>query len=184
MKESLLQHLDRNSVINKSQLGFMARRSCFTNLLCFFEKLYESIDNGEALDTIYLDFRKAFDTVPHGRLLRQIKKCGVDGLLLSWLENWLLGRKQRVSVGGEYSDWSEVTSGVPQGSVLGPLLFLIFVSDIDEGITNKLLKFADDTKLVGDVSSPEGVESLYEDLELLYKWLQYWGMSFNVQSAR
>ena len=96
---------------------------------------------------IYFDFRKAFDTVPHARLLLKIKEYGISGSLLAWLHGFLSNRRQRVSINGHFSELSDVTSGVPQGSVLGPLLFTIYVNDLPSRVDSSLLLFANDTKL-------------------------------------
>ncbi len=106
------------------------------------------IRKGEPVDVIYLDFQKAFDKVPHKRLLEKLRAIGIRGRLLNWIKQWLSGRKQRVVIKGKTSNWKDVRSGVPQGSILGPLLFIIFINDIDLGIKNKILKFADDTKIL------------------------------------
>src|ERR1700690_2765927 len=113
------------------------------------------IDDGQVCDAIYLDFSKAFDSVPTERLLRKIENHGIKGRLLAWISEWLKGRKQRVCIQGAGSGWRDVTSGVPQGSVLGPVLFLIYINDLDDGIISWLLKFADDTKLLARVSKTE-----------------------------
>ena len=104
-------------------------------------------DDTGSVDVIYLDFQKAFDKVPHNRLLSKVQDHGIRGNIHRWLRNWLSGRKQRVVINGSSSDWRDVISGVPQGSVLGPILFLIYVNDIDDGLNNKVSKFADDTKI-------------------------------------
>ena len=110
-------------------------------------------DETKAVDVIYLDFQKAFDKVPHQRLLIKLKSHGVAGKLLKWLEDWLSERKQRVVINGKASNWRDVLSGVPQGSVLGPILFIIYVNDIDDGLTCKISKFADDTKITSRVTT-------------------------------
>lgn len=100
IKDSMFLHLEEYAILNKSQHGFLSRRSCCTNLLTFFEKVSGWLDAGEVVDTIYLDFKKAFDTVPHNRLLSKIKACGVNGAVYNWISKWLIGRKQRVTLGG------------------------------------------------------------------------------------
>ena len=105
------------------------------------------LDEGDPLDIIYLDFAKAFDKVPHKRLIKKLEAHGIAGNVSRWIKNWLTDRRQRVNINGKTSNWANVLSGVPQGSVLGPLLFLIYINDIDDGIISKIWKFADDTKI-------------------------------------
>ena len=119
------------------------------------------------IDVMYLDFRKAFDKVPHKRLIERLLEIGIKGKLLSWIEEWLKGRKQRVVINSQASQWTEVDRGVPQGSILGPLLFIIFINGIDEGILSDILKFADDTKSFGKTGTSESVNKLRIDLQVL-----------------
>ena len=105
------------------------------------------MDDGSPVDVIYLDFQKAFDKVPHQRLISKLKSHGMVNSLINWIEQWLTYRRQRVVVDGEVSSWKSVLSGVPQGSVIGPILFLVYINDLEEGVTDKILTFADDTKL-------------------------------------
>jgi hypothetical protein len=171
-------------LIKSSQHGFVAKRSCLTNLLTFIDKVCCDVDCGLQVDVVYLDFKKAFDKVPHRRLLAKLEAHGIEGLTLRWIENWLSSREQRVVVNGYFSTWTSVESGVPQGSVLGPLLFLIYINDIDSGIINALLKFADDCKLFGCVTTAHELESMKADLATLAKWSKEWLMPFNISKCK
>ena len=114
------------------------------------------VDEGKAVDIVYLDFKKVFDKVPHWRLLAKVRVCGVAGQVANWIANWLRDRKQRGAVSGRMSCWEDVSSGVPQGSVLRLLLFIIYINDFDDGVKSRLSKFADETKLEGKVNNREG----------------------------
>ena len=118
IKGRIIDHLNANSLINDSQHGFTAGRSCLTNLLTFLESLTYHVDQGLPVDVLYLDFSKAFDKVPHQRLISKLRAHGIGPEISMWIENWLTDRKQRVTIKGTQSPWTSVTSGVPQGSVL------------------------------------------------------------------
>ena len=141
-----------------------------SNMLYFFEEITKWIDEGSPVDIIYLDFQKAFDKVPHQRLLLKLKAHGFGDGIIDWIEQWLTDRTQRVVVDVEVSNWKSVMSGLPQGSVLGPLLFLIYFNDLDENITSNVLKFVDDTKVFRRVNNDCDKQHLQNDLDRLLKW--------------
>ena len=185
IKDAIVEHLARNALIRSSQHGFTAGRSCLTNLLEYMEELTRLVEEGHAVDMFYLDFSKAFDLVPHRRLLVKLRGLGIQGKVASWIEKWLSERKQRVVLNGEVSDWGDILSGVVQGSVLGPTLFLCFINDLDlavdvamtaRGEQNRstLKKFADDTKWGALVESAEDRGEFQEGLDNLQAWANTW----------
>ena len=184
IKTSVWEHLDKYKLIRDTQHGFRSGRSCLTNLLEFLEYITKQLDEGNNVDVIYLDFSKAFDKVPHLRLVHKLRSHGIRGVVADWIGEWLRGRKQRVVLNGVKSDWKDVVSGVPQGSVLGPLLFLIYINDLDVGVNSKISKFADDTKIASTVQSPHENYKIQKDLDRLVAWAETWQMEFNPQKCK
>ena len=184
VRDKMVRFFEDNNIINNSQHGFRNKRSCLTNLLDFFHYIFDVYDESRSVDVIYLDFQKAFDKVPHKRLLNKLQTHGISGNMKNWLEDWLSERKQRVVLNGVSSKWLKVKSGVPQGSVLGPILFLIYVNDIDDGIICKISKFADDTKIASKVTSTLERETLQSDLNRLVSWASEWQMKFNIEKCK
>ena len=186
IKNEIIKHIQQNNLLNKSQHGFTNGKSCSTNLLEFFERIISNLDDGIPTDVIYLDFAKAFDKVPISKLLHKVRSLNIDRKLVQWISEWLTKRKQRVVISGCSSEWADVLSGVPQGSVLGPILFLIFINDIDNAAeTIELLnKFADDTKAGQSIRSPEDNVKLQNALNKLFSWSETWGMKFNIDKCK
>ncbi len=135
------------------------------------------------MDVIYTDFAKAFDKVPHRRLLHKLDAYGIRGSLLKWIESWLTGRQQRVVIDGYSSEWKGVTSGVPQGSVLGPLLFVLFINDLPDGMKHHIKLYADDSKIIGIIKSPADMADLRYMIDRAVKWSYTWMMPFNIEKC-
>ena len=174
LRENIMDHLESNNLLSSHQHGFRSNRSCLTQLLEYFLEIHEIIDERDPVDAIYLDCQKAFDTVPLKRLLVKLEAYGITGKILNWIKSFLLGRTQRVVVKGEMSDVLDVWSGVPQGSVLGPLLFLIYINDLLDEITSKGKLFADDSKLFRKINSWDDCVALQSDLLKLQEWSSTW----------
>ena len=187
VKTAITSHLIENNLLRSSQHGFLPKKSCLTNLLHCMEEVTTILDTGDCVDILYLDFAKAFDKVPHQRLIMKVKAFGIDGQILEWIKAWLSGRKQRVVLNGKHSNWIDVPCSVCQGSVLGPLLFLMFIDDIDlclHEITTLLLKFADDTKVIKRITSLIDNHALQETITSLQEWAKKWQMRFNVDKCK
>ena len=175
----MMSHLDSNHVLVNYQHGFRKKLSCETQLICTVEEIARSLDKGEETDLIIMDFSKAFDSVPHQRLLMKLRYYGIRGILNTWLTQWLTCRSQSVVVDGYNSPDAPVLSGVPQGTVLGPLLFLLYINDLGENCTSRMRLFADDTLIYSTIESYDDAAKLQSDLTALQEWAQKWQMKFN-----
>ena len=182
VREKLLDHMSPH--LSKYQHGFMNGRSCVTQLLDCIGEWTKQLDEGNSLDVIYLDYAKAFDSVPHIRLLKKLEGYGIRDNVLLWIKNFLLDRKQRVVISGEASSWRDVLSGIPQGSVLGPVLFICYVNDMPETVQSMIRMFADDTKVFAQSNTNEQCQNLQSDLNTLQNWADDWQLRFNATKCK
>ena len=182
MFNNLYSYLNVNNLITKNQSGFRSGDSTTNQLLFLADEIHQAFEDPKSLEVraVFLDISKAFDKVWHDGLIFKLKQNGISGSLLQLLENYLLNRKQRVVLNGSFSDYSVIESGVPQGSVLGPLLFLIYINDLESNINSNIKFFADDTMLFSIVKSPViSAEDLNHDLAFIQQWAHQWKMEFN-----
>ena len=177
------KHLHKHNIILHFQHGFQSGLSCESQLIETVHDWMTAMDNKTQIDAILLDFAKAFDKVPHLRLLSKLTSYGITGNTQNWIKSFLSNRKQRVSVNGALSDITDVTSGVPQGSVLGPVLFLLYINDINGNIKSSIRLFADDSIIYRKISSKTDHEILQTDLSQLQTWSDKWQMEFNVSKC-
>ena len=179
VRSSMIDFLEGKLSIH--QHGFMKNKSCLSNLLETFDSIINLLEEGASVDIFYFDFKKAFDRVPHNRLIYKLKCLGIDGNLLDVIKDFLTGRTLRVSVEGKLSSIKDVLSGIPQGSVLGPLLFIIFINDLPDYVKSRVTIFADDLKLVGNASDRTIIDKDLENLEL---WEKRWLLKFNIDKCK
>ena len=180
VRDTLYDHIVNSGLLSNVQFGFCKGRSCVTQLLVTINEWMKSLDGNVPVDAIYLDFSKAFDTVPHERLIQKLRSYGIGGNLLSWVQDFLRDRTQYVTVNGHSSSTAAVTSGVPQGSVLGPVLFIYYINDMPaEKIANLLKIFADDTKASTPITSIDDSVVLQSCVHDLTDWTIKWLLKFN-----
>ncbi|CAF0839356.1 unnamed protein product [Brachionus calyciflorus] len=180
IKDSMLKHLLDNELISDAQHGFLLSKSCTTNLLETIDVITFALAEGFPVDAIYTDFSKAFDKIPHRRLMYKISKFGFGVKLINWIKAFLRDRIQRVVLGDSYSDWLSVLSGVPQGSVLGPILFLLYINDLFELIQNTFKASADDTKIISVIRNFLSNLELQCDIDFICKWCKDWSTQLNI----
>ena len=184
VRDQIVDHMLKNNLFSLKQHGFVPNRNCMTNLLTCMEIWTRMIEEGLPIDIIYTDFAKAFDRVPHQRLLIKMKMLGMTGKIHGWIEAFLKGRKQCVRVDNECSSWSDVKSGIPQGSVLGPILFVIFINDMPDVVNSMCQLFADDAKIFRGLKAKADVSALQDDLNSLNIWSEKWQLAFNVDKCK
>ena len=180
---SMLNHFDENNILTDLNHGFRSGYSCETQLLITANDLLQTQNKNQQTDLAILDFSKAFDTVPHNKLIHKLSSYGIQGPLLTWLTNFLTQRRMKVVLEGEHSEETDVKSGVPQGTVLGPLLFLVHINDLPTRVKSQVRLFADDCLLYRAIKSARDHITLQEDLLALQTWASDWGMRFNAKKC-
>ena len=179
----IMTYLEEHNILTHLNHGFRAGFSCETKLLTTTHDLFSSFDSGTQVDIAILDFSKASDTVPHTKLLHKLSHYGVTGTTLKWLENFLTDRSMKVVLDGETSREVPVKSGVPQGTVLAPLLFLCHINDLPASVKSKVRLFADDSLLYRKIKTFNDHIALQHNLKQLQKWAKDWGMNFNTNKC-
>ena len=179
IRASMVNYLELHGKLDPRQHGSRAGRSTLSQLLIHQDEILKALEEGANIDTIYLDFAKAYDKVDLGILLHKMKSLGISGKIGVWIHNFLLGRKQQVLLKGKKSKQEEMKSGVPQGSVLGPLMFLIYIGDISEGVTSSILVYVDDSKSSQKILSESDVEIHQRNLDEIYRWEKSNNMKLN-----
>ena len=174
-----MAHLLDQKLLSKKQYGFITGRATTTQLLYYLDQCTNITAGGGVVDSIYLDFSKAFDTVPHRRLLGKLEAYGVQGNLLNWIKAFLTNRSQEVTVNGSKSLPSAVISGIPQGTVLGPVLFVVYINDLLDNVSSGGLMFADDTKIYRQITTRDDALQLQQDITKLEDWSKLWQIRFN-----
>ena len=180
LKKRIVNFLESNNLFNPGQHGFRKGRSCLSKLLLHYDEILAELTQKKNVDVAYLDFTKAFDKVNYGGLLNKLYKVGIRGKILNWIESFIKERTFTVVVNGVHSFPCLVISRVPQGSVLGPLLFLVLLCDIDENTPASSVKsFADDTRVMKSISSPADIQVFQTDLTKIYEWAEDNNLTFN-----
>jgi hypothetical protein len=186
IRDHLMNHFIVNNLFSKKQFGFITGRSTVLQLLNVVDKWTQDLETGGQIDIVYTDFEKAFDKVPHKRLLSKLASYGVNFKLIKWIETFLCFRRYRVRINGKFSQCKVVGSGIPQGSVLGPLLFVIYINDLVQfcGTSGELFLFADDAKLFKHIQLMHDSYVLNKHCQELFDWSEKWLMKLNIDKCK
>lgn len=184
VRDNIVNHMIINNLFTQKQFGFMSGRSTTLQLLSVLDKWTSAIEQGNPVDCIYMDFQKAFDTVPHNRLISKMKSYNIHPHTIAWVQDFLTDRVQRVNVNNGQSSWKAVTSGIPQGSVLGPILFVIYINDMPDLVSSDVYLFADDTKIFKIIKTSEDTSLLQKDLDKLTVWSDTWLLKFHPEKCK
>ncbi|BHF61950.1 hypothetical protein SprV_0100493000 [Sparganum proliferum] len=183
VKSTKQQFCEESDILQDFQHGFRRGRSCLSNQLACLEIWTTALEESFEVDVVYTNFRKAFDTVPHSCLLYKLSAIGIREDLLNWIRPFLVGLKQRICIGDDMSEWVNVTSGVPQGSLLGSLLYILYVIDSLQELDCGTIMFADDDKLWKVIQGPYDQRAPQNNLHRLRAWSEKWLLDFNVQQC-
>ena len=181
IRDAIIKHMTENNLFSPYQFGFISGRSTVLQLLHVLKIWCEVLDQGGSLDAIYCDFMKAFDKVPHKRLVYKVEKYGIKGNIIGWIDSFLSDRTQCVNVNGHISSSAPVTSGIPQGSVLGPILFVIYINDLPEVLNDGSIAFlfADDTKMFRQIKTEQDLITQQHDIKKAVEWSNTWMLKFH-----
>ena len=185
IRDHVMEHFKINKLFNDNQYGFIKGRSTTTQLLKILDEWTDYLEGEGQIDVIYTDFAKAFDKVPHKRLIHKLKAYNINENLIQWIMEFLTNRQQKVKVNGTLSEWLKVLSGIPQGTVLGPLLFLIYINDLPDVCDNfsKLFLFADDAKIYSYIKNAYDSMCLQHNINKLHQWTQNWELVLNIDKC-
>ena len=184
IRNHIVKYMKQNKLFSERQYGFISGRSTSLQLLTVLEEWTKALDMGYSVDCIYMDYKKAFDTVPHRRLLGKLNSYGFTEQLQGWMTSFLTGRVQKVSINNNDSKWKQVESGIPQGSVLGPILFVIYINDLPDIVSSKAFLFADDTKIYRVITREDDHKELQKDLDILSDWSETWLLKFHPDKCK
>ena len=176
---NLYSFFEAHEILSDAQFGFRTKRSTVSLLLSAVNDWADSLNHRHSVHCVFIDFAKAFDSVAHKRLLIKLKYLGVNGALLTWFRSFLTTRRQRVVINGKFSNWQYVSSGVPQGSILGPLLFITYINDIPSAVSSNVKIFADDVTLYATVQTVQDCQILQDDLNSISRWCDMWQLRLN-----
>ena len=186
IRDNIFTFFIDNKLFSPRQFGFMKGRSTVLQLLKVLDEWTELLESGGQVDVIYTDFEKAFDKVPHKRLISKLRSYKINDKIVNWIESFLKSRKQRVKINGKLSDWQAVLSGIPQGSILGPLLFIIYINDLVQVCNqgSKLYLYADDSKVFKHINNILDEQILQTDLNNIKEWSDRWLLKLNIQKCK
>ena len=179
VRNHITSYMKENDLFSPKQYGFISGRSTVLQLITILDTWTYEIDRGHHTDVIYMDFKKAFDTVPHKRLISKLNSLNISKEIVNWIEAFISNRRQKVAVNGKESNWHDVTSGIPQGTVLGPLLFVLYINDLPDLTQSDTFLFADDIKIFRSIINTNDQDIPQQDITTIYKWSHDWMLTLH-----